>query len=444
MLYTLTLLLLLTVLAGVIAYAGDLLGAAVGRRRLSLFGWRPKRTGQAVGIAAGVLIMLLTLGVLSLAFRDAASVLLRAQSIGRELAELREQRSALAAEVARLEADLRSGQEELERAQEVISTAERQRDTAREARDAALRDAIRLRQESSELRAEVAELQARAAQLAAQQEQLEQQNALLQQDNAGLRLSNEGLSQQNELLSAQNREFEDTLNNLQNQVVTLQNELQALRVESEQRAQFLRDTVAQLEAASGGELTYRNGEIVYAGVISETDEVEILGALNRFVESARQEVTRRGASDIELRADQLDGLTRAIAASPGDDLVVLVASGNFVAPAPIAVYVEAYPNLQLLARGQLVATRQLHLGTPEAPLSRDALRAELARLSLESLNRLRRVGLFEQVRPSPSDADFDRFSAWLSRLSGPVVIGTVAKEPVFVAGPAELEFVILR
>lgn len=113
MLYTLTLLLLLTVLAGVIAYAGDLLGAAVGRRRLSLFGWRPKRTGQAVGIAAGVLIMLLTLGVLSLAFRDAASVLLRAQSIGRELAELREQRSALAAEVARLEADLRSGQEEL-------------------------------------------------------------------------------------------------------------------------------------------------------------------------------------------------------------------------------------------------------------------------------------------------------------------------------------------
>lgn len=444
MLYTLSLLLLLTALAGVIAYAGDILGTAVGRRRLSLFGWRPKRTGQAVGIAAGVLIMLLTLGVLSLAFRDAAEVLLRAQTIGRELSELRDQRDALAAEVTRLEADLREGQAELARAREVIGTAERQRDTAEEARNAALRDAILLRQEGSSLRAEVQALTQSTEQLAAQQAQLERQNELLQQDNTGLRLSNQGLGQQNELLSAQNREFEDTFNNLQNQVLTLQNELQALRTESEQRAQFLRDTVEQLEVASGGELTYRDGEIVYAGVISETEEVDILEALNRFVEGARQEVTLSGASDVELRTDQFDGLTQAIAASPGDDLVVLVASGDFVAPAPIAVYVEAYPNMQLLSRGQLIASRQIHLGPPGAPVSRDALRAELARLTQESLNRLRRVGLFEQVRPTPSEADFDGFTAWLARLSGPVVIGAVAKEPIFVAGPAELEFVILR
>ena len=67
--YPVALLLVLMVLAGFIAYAGDVLGTTVGRRRLSLFGWRPKRTGRVVGIAAGVLVMLSTMGVLSLAFR---------------------------------------------------------------------------------------------------------------------------------------------------------------------------------------------------------------------------------------------------------------------------------------------------------------------------------------------------------------------------------------
>ena len=40
---------LLIFLAGVTAYAGDRLGMFVARRRLSLFGIRPRRTGQIVG-----------------------------------------------------------------------------------------------------------------------------------------------------------------------------------------------------------------------------------------------------------------------------------------------------------------------------------------------------------------------------------------------------------
>ena len=144
--YPLTLFALLVVLAGVIAYAGDVLGTTVGRRRLSLFGWRPKRTGRVVGIVAGVLIMLSTMGILSLAFRDATGVILRSQRVAEELDALRGQRRALEEQVATTQA-------ELSQAQTTIISAEAARDAAREARSAALRIRARLLEDQVALRA---------------------------------------------------------------------------------------------------------------------------------------------------------------------------------------------------------------------------------------------------------------------------------------------------
>ena len=111
--------------------------------------------------------------------------------------------------------------------------------------------------------------------------------------------------------------------------------------------------------------------------------------------------------------------------------------------AQVEVRVEAYENRELLSKGQLIASRQVYTGGAGAPASRAALQAEVARLTQASLNRLQLAGLFEQVRPAPSEADFASFTASLAQLSGPVVIGATTRETVFVAGPAELEFVIL-
>lgn len=434
--YPLLLLVLLIALAGFIAYAGDQLGTLVGRRRLSVFGWRPKRTGQAVGVVAGVLIMLSTMGVLSLAFRDATAVLLRSQQIARELTVLRDQRGELEAQVARTQA-------ELNQARATAAEAEAARDLARAARDAAFRTRTRILAEQDTLRAELTRLEARTASLADEQLQLEAANRALQDTNAELSLANESLGERNEQLSQQNAAFEDLFNNLQNQVVTLQTELQELRLTSEREAQNLRDTLSQFEAASGSELAYRRGEIVYFERVAAQDEEAIFEALQQFVAGAQREVFGRGGSGVELRTDQLGGLAGAIAATPGEDLVALVAADNFVRSAQVVVEVEARENSELLPQGQLIASRQVHVGSPSAPVSRAALRAEVARLAQESFNRLQRIGLFEQVRLVPSEADFSAFTASLSRLSGAVVIGAVARESVYVAGPVELEFVIL-
>jgi Protein of unknown function (DUF3084) len=100
------LIIFLVILSGVIAYVGDWLGSYVGKKRLSLFGARPKRTGRMIGIGAGIAIMIVTLGVSSLAFRNAWRTLFAAQVVGERLRELEVQERRLTSTVNTLETKL--------------------------------------------------------------------------------------------------------------------------------------------------------------------------------------------------------------------------------------------------------------------------------------------------------------------------------------------------
>jgi uncharacterized protein (DUF3084 family) len=97
---------LLVVLSGIIAYVGDWLGSYAGKKRLSLFGTRPRRTGKIIGIGAGIAIMLVTLGISSLAFRNAWRVLFRAQEVGERVSFLEVQERSLSSKVDTLEAQV--------------------------------------------------------------------------------------------------------------------------------------------------------------------------------------------------------------------------------------------------------------------------------------------------------------------------------------------------
>ncbi len=180
----------LVVLAGIIAFAGDRLGTYVGRRRLSLFGARPKRTGQIVGVMAGILIMLSTLGVLALAFENATTTLLNFQRTLEELNRLRVQERVLLGNVEDANAQLAELRAALQEAEETIRSAEEQRDAALGARDAALTERDLLLAQQGELQelVEEAAVAVRAAEerLAATQTDLEATEAELASATADL------------------------------------------------------------------------------------------------------------------------------------------------------------------------------------------------------------------------------------------------------------------
>lgn len=100
---------ILILISGAVAYIGNLVGRATGRRRLSMLGLRPRHTAHLITVLTGMLITLISLGSVLLVSQDARIGLFR-------LDELRQQ---IESEKARL-AELKGGDIAYLRNQEVL------------------------------------------------------------------------------------------------------------------------------------------------------------------------------------------------------------------------------------------------------------------------------------------------------------------------------------
>ncbi len=237
MFYTLTLITLLISLAGVIAYAGDRLGTFIGRKRLSLFGMRPKRSGQVIGVAVGVIIMLTTLGISALAFREAAAVVLSAQQSAKHLRTLKQEKEQLNAELGGLE------QETLNLQQEIVFF----RQELRQSRQS-LRSVVNERDSAENKLKEVNDYLAQA-QENLQNIELELEDARTERENA-LKAA-EIAQQEMATLQMQVSEAENHLLNATKELATLQVQLRtaqdSLETSKEQLIQVEEDLVATQE-----------------------------------------------------------------------------------------------------------------------------------------------------------------------------------------------------
>jgi hypothetical protein len=85
----------LIIVSGVVAYLGNQVGRATGRRRLSVFGLRPRYTAHLIAVLTGMLITVISLGSVLLVSQDARVGLFR-------LTDLREQITEAEARLAEL------------------------------------------------------------------------------------------------------------------------------------------------------------------------------------------------------------------------------------------------------------------------------------------------------------------------------------------------------
>ena len=89
--YGFTLILTLAVIGGVIAFFGDKIGMKVGRKRLTLFGLRPKHTSIIITILTGVFISGSAITVLSIVSEDVRTALFNMKTIQEALSESQQQ-----------------------------------------------------------------------------------------------------------------------------------------------------------------------------------------------------------------------------------------------------------------------------------------------------------------------------------------------------------------
>jgi cell division protein FtsB len=112
--YSISIVIILVVVGGLIAYLGDRIGMKVGKGRLSLFGLRPKYSSIIVTIVSGVLIAVISLGLILLvsersrvAMFELDNLLEEIEKSQVELKSLRQEKQELKGEIDNLSHNLR-------------------------------------------------------------------------------------------------------------------------------------------------------------------------------------------------------------------------------------------------------------------------------------------------------------------------------------------------
>lgn len=298
--YGIVLIAALVVTGGAIAVIGDRVGSKVGKKKLSLFGLRPRYTSVIVTIVTGVAITMLTFAVLA-----AASENVRVALFGME----------------KLNAEMRETQTKLDEAGKQLAAADKKQQEA----GAALKKS----------QSEVDELQKEQAALEARTQELSEGNSRLEATAQELAAQKESLSAQNGVLAAENQDLE-------------------------QRAEALREGLIIMRE---GDIVFRAGEVLASGVVRSgrtTDEIRAdLGAL---VQLANAGVAERLEGDKEngyvwVYTPEYEAAAERIAEGGEDMVVRVVAAGNLVRGEPVRTALQLFVNRMVYREGELILAR---------------------------------------------------------------------------------------
>jgi uncharacterized protein (DUF3084 family) len=94
---------LLILVSGLVAFIGNLVGRAIGRKRLTLLGVRPRYTAQIITVVTGMMITVVTLAVVLLASQDARQALFHLQEVQQQTRQLEAQIAAQQRELRALQ-----------------------------------------------------------------------------------------------------------------------------------------------------------------------------------------------------------------------------------------------------------------------------------------------------------------------------------------------------
>lgn len=342
------------VTGGAIAFIGDKLGTKIGKKRLSIFGLRPRHTSMIVTVLTGSLITALSIGFMVLMSQNVRTALFG-------MDELKATMNATLEELDEATENLFKAQTEFERANENL------RDSKIEI--AALKtEQEELRAESDRLKEEGDRLESANAELSAQNENLSGTNAELSADNQKLTEFNVTLTADNEKLSADNQK------------------LTGDNSELEQRNQQLREGIIAIRE---GSITLRAGEILSSGIIRGGRTAEEISAdIHALAQRATQNLIQRFGGDednsVWIFQPELENVIKQIESSSRDMVLRISAAGNLVKGEPVRARLQVYPNKIIFSKEEEIFSKTYAVSEENPPeiILQDFL-TEINRIAVE-------------------------------------------------------------
>lgn len=309
--YGIMLIVVLVLTGGVIAFIGDRLGSKVGKKKLSLFGLRPRHTSILVTIITGILITTVTFGILAIASKDVRTALFGMNKLKAELNEKQSMLEEASGALVNVKNDLNTTKEEYAKSKKNLEETQEDLEIAQQAAELLRQEQVALQNRNQELWSD---------------------NQTLIEHNQSLVENNQFLLANNENLKADNLELEKTNNDLQEGIENIRER----------------------------PIIYRVGELLASGVIKKTDDpVKIQNDLNQIIALANSKIIDRlgteGSKDgvwiypIEYQK-AMDRLKQA----KGDTVIRLIVAANLVKGDPVLTELEMHPNRVVYQENEFV------------------------------------------------------------------------------------------
>ncbi|WP_455780984.1 DUF3084 domain-containing protein [Megamonas funiformis] len=309
--YGIMLIVVLVLTGGVIAFIGDRLGSKVGKKKLSLFGLRPRHTSILVTIITGILITTVTFGILAIASKDVRTALFGMNKLKEELNEKQSMLEEASGALVNVKNDLNTTKEEYAKSKKNLEETQEDLEIAQQAAELLRQEQVALQNRNQELWSD---------------------NQTLIEHNQSLAENNQFLLANNESLKADNLELEKTNNDLQEGIENIRER----------------------------PIIYRVGELLASGVIKKTDDpVKIQNDLNQIIALANSKIIDRlgteGSKDgvwiypIEYQK-AMDRLKQA----KGDTVIRLIVAANLVKGDPVLTELEMHPNRVVYQENEFV------------------------------------------------------------------------------------------
>lgn len=309
--YGIMLIVVLVLTGGVIAFIGDRLGSKVGKKKLSLFGLRPRHTSILVTIITGILITTVTFGILAIASKDVRTALFGMNKLKAELNEKQSMLEEASGALVNVKNDLNTTKEEYAKSKKDLEETQEDLEIAQQAAELLRQEQVALQNRNQELWSD---------------------NQTLIEHNQSLVENNQFLLANNESLKADNLELEKTNNDLQEGIENIRER----------------------------PIIYRVGELLASGVIKKTDDpVKIQNDLNQIIALANSKIIDRlgteGSKDgvwiypIEYQK-AMDRLKQA----KGDTVIRLIIAANLVKGDPVLTELEMHPNRVVYQENEFV------------------------------------------------------------------------------------------
>ncbi len=377
--------LVLMAMGGIIAYLGDKIGTRVGKRRLTLFGLRPKYTSVVITILSGTLIACLTVATMAVLNENVRVALFGL--------------SRLHAEMDRLNEDIAAKNEALAQGEKLLH----------------------------EKNAEIEQMTGRMTTISDELAQVETQRNNMQAQLSVVEEAYEKAKADITTSAAEIKALEETKTELSGNIEKLNEERKVL--------------IDSISAIREGTVIFRAGQVINTAVVdAHMDKETAAGVLANILNDIngalceRLNVQDKDAVLVRVHPEDFEKAVADITDADHDKLIRIMAAGNIILGESAVVTFDIHDDVTLYKEGNLILEKNL-----------DEYK-DFQNLDLKLLRFLKEVNQASQekgVLPDPLTGDVGELDSremmdtlqLIHDLDGKCILQAIAKRDVTTAGP---------